>query len=75
MWQQVLDAAVGPRGQLVHHVPEIGMWVMPVELGRLDQAHDGGGALARSQRSSKQPVLAPQGHGPDLVLDPVVVDR
>lgn len=58
MWPQVLDAAAGARRQLVHHVFEVGVRVVPVELGRLDQAHDGGSALARAQRAGKQPVLA-----------------
>ena len=47
--QQFNDAAVGPGGQFVHHVLEVGVRVMTIEFGRLDQAHDGGGALARSE--------------------------
>jgi len=47
--QQFTDAAVGPGGQFVHHVLEVGVRVMPIELGRLNQAHDGGGPLARSE--------------------------
>ena len=46
MWQQLVDAAVGPGRQLVHHVLEVGVGVVAIELGRLDQAHHRGGALA-----------------------------
>lgn len=46
--EQVLDAAVGPCWQLVHHILEVGVRVVPVALGRLDQAHDFGSALACS---------------------------
>ena len=35
---------------------EVGVRVMPVEPGALDQAHDGRGPLARPQRSGEQPV-------------------
>lgn len=39
MGQQFLDAAVGLRGQPLEHVAQVGVRVMPVELGRLHQAH------------------------------------
>lgn len=46
---------------------------MPVHACRLDQAHDCGRTLTGPQASSKQPVAAPKGNGPDLVLNPVVI--
>jgi len=49
--------------------------IMAVELGRLDQAHDGGRALAGPQAPGKEPVLPPGGNRANAVLDPVVVDR
>lgn len=42
--QQVLEATVGPRRLLVHHVFEVCVG-LPVELGRLDLNYDGGGTL------------------------------
>lgn len=41
---------------------------MPVELGRVDQAHDRGGALVGAQAAGEQPVLPPERDGPDAVL-------
>ena len=48
---------------------------MAVEPGRVDQAHDGRSPLASAQAAGEQPVFAADGNRPDLVLDPVVVDR
>ena len=48
---------------------------MPVELGRLDQAHDDGCAFTRTQRAGEQPVCATERYRADAVLQPVVVDR
>ena len=75
MWQELDDAAGLVRGQSREHVLEVGIRVVPVHTGRLDQAHDGGRSLARTQAAGKQPVVTTDGNGPDLVLDPVVVDR
>jgi hypothetical protein len=47
---------------------------MPVHASRLNQAYDRSRALARTQASSKQSVVAPNGNRPDLVLDPVVIN-
>ena len=46
MGQEVLDAAVHVSGQPRQHVLEVDPRVVPVEPGRLRQAHDDGGALA-----------------------------
>lgn len=75
MRQQLTDTAVGPGRQPVHHILEIGIRIKAVELGRLDQAHDGSGSLPSPQAARKQPVLAAQRNRAHLVLDPVVVDR
>ena len=48
---------------------------MPIELGTLDQAHDGSRTLPGSERARKQPVASPNRNRPDLVLHPVVDDR
>ena len=71
---QFLDAAVRLRGQTREHVLEVEVRIVPIELGRLHQTHDRSGALACLQTSRKQSVLAPERDGPDLVLDPVIVD-
>ncbi len=47
---------------------------MPIELGRLDQAHDGRGVLTREQRPGEEPVLASRGPWPDLLFVEIVVD-
>ena len=74
MRQELCNLAVLVGGQPHQDILEVGVRVMPVEPGTLDQAHDGSGALARAQRSGEQPVRAAHGHGPDLVFHPVVVD-
>ena len=74
MRQQLANLTGLVRGQALQHVAQIGMRIVAIELGRLDQTHDDSRALACQQRARKQPVLAPNGNGPDLVLDPVVVD-
>ena len=48
---------------------------MVIELGGLDQAHDGGRALAGTQATGEEPVLPPGRNRANAVLDPVVVDR
>ena len=72
MRQELVDAAGLVHGQPREHILEIGVRVVPVHARRLDQAHDGGRSLARTQAAGKQPVVATDGNGPDLVLDPVV---
>jgi len=39
----------------------------------MDQAHHGGGTLARAQAAGEQPVVATNGNRPDLVFDSVVI--
>lgn len=74
MRQQLADLTGPVRGQSPQHFAQVGMRIVPMELGRLDQAHDGGRTLACQQRARKQPVLAPNRNGLHLVLDLVVVD-
>lgn len=73
MRQQLFDPIVRMRGQACEYVLQVGVRVMPVHLRRLDQTHDGRRTSTRSLRASEQPILAPKGDGPDLVLDPVIV--
>lgn len=74
MRQQFLDPAVRVRRQARENIFQIGVRIVPIELGRLDQAHHGGSALARTQGSGEQPVFSSKGHRPDLLLDVVVVN-
>ena len=67
MRQQIFDLAGLVRGQPGQDVLEVGIRVVPVHARRLDQAHDGGCALARAQRASKEPI------GPTLGNDPFIV--
>ncbi len=61
MGQQLCDLAVLLCGQPHQDILEVGVRVMPVKPGALDQAHDGSGALAGAQRSGEQPVRAAHG--------------
>jgi hypothetical protein len=54
--QEFLEIAGALSRQAFEHVGEVAVGIMSVELCGLDQAHHGGGALARAQRSSEQPV-------------------
>lgn len=74
MRQQLLNPAIRMRGQARENIFQIGVGIMPVHLRRLDQTHHGSRTPARPQGAGEQPVLATQGDGPDLVLDPVVID-
>ena len=75
MWQQVFDPACRLSGQARQDVFKVTIWIVAVELRRLDQAHDGGGSLAGAQRSRKEPVASTKRHRADSVFDVIVVDR
>lgn len=55
-------------------VPEIGLRIKAVELGRLDQCVDDGGAFAAGVGAGEEPVLAADGERPDRAFGGVVVD-
>ena len=63
------------RGQTLQHIFQIGVGIVPIEPGALNQAHDRSHTLACSQGASEQPVFSSDSNRPDLVLRPVVVDR
>jgi hypothetical protein len=71
--QQLSDLASSLCRQTGQKILEVGVWVMPVEFGRANQAHHRGNSFARAQRSREQPVIALNRNGPDLVLNPIVV--
>ena len=48
---------------------------MPIELGRLDQAHDGSRTLTGPELARKRPVVEANSNRPNLVFAPVVIDR
>ena len=58
MRQQFLDAAVQVHRQSCQHILEVGPRVMPIELGRLHQAHNHRGALASQLAAREQPCLS-----------------
>ena len=58
MWQKFIDPTIELRGQSGQNVLEVGKGVMPVELGRLQQAHHHGGTLAGQLAAYEQPVFA-----------------
>ena len=75
MRQQLVNPAVHVRRQPREHIFQVRMWVMPVELGRLNQTHGRRRSLPAAQRARKQPVVPANRNWPDLILDPVVVYR
>ena len=74
MWQQFVDLAVFLRRQASQHVLQIGVWIMPVELGTLNQTHHRSRTLPRPQGTCEQPIVATNGNRANLVFDPVVID-
>jgi len=46
MREQFVYCAGALRGQTLQNVLEVRVWVMPIELGRLDEAGDRRGALS-----------------------------
>ena len=53
MRQKFVDAAVRPGRQTFEHILHVREDIMPVQLGRLDQAHDGRSALSGTQAASE----------------------
>lgn len=51
MRQQFVDLAVFLRRQASQHVLQIGIQIIPIELGTLNQTHHSGRTLARTQCS------------------------
>ncbi|MDB5981889.1 MAG: hypothetical protein JWQ69_2904 [Pseudomonas sp.] len=58
MRQQLGDLTCSLRWQSRQNVFQVSIWVMPVEFGRLDQAHQRRRAFATAQRSCEEPILA-----------------
>src|SRR5674476_1411382 len=74
MWQQFFDLAVLLRRQASQYILQIRIRIMPVELGTWNQAHHRSSTLPRTQGAGEQPVVATDGDGANLILDPVVID-
>jgi hypothetical protein len=66
-----VDGMVADAGQ---NIPEIGLRIKAVELGRLDQGVDDGGAFAAAVGAGEEPVLAADGERPDRTFGGIVVD-
>ena len=58
MRQQLIDVLVFGLRQPGQDILDVGVRIMPVELGRLNQAHYGGQALAGGERTREEPILA-----------------
>ena len=65
MQHQLAHVAGALRGQALQNVLEVLVGVMPIELGRLDQARDGSCALTSRERAGEQPILSAHGPRPD----------
>lgn len=55
VWKKLLDATGRVSRQALEHVLETAIWVVTVELGGLDQAHDDNCTASRAQRTGEQP--------------------
>lgn len=75
MRQQLVDPAGGVGGQPIQHVLEVRVGLVPVDPCRVQQAHDRGRALARTQAAREQPIRPSECDRSDVVLDPIVRDR
>ena len=75
MGEQLGNHAVALGWQACQHIFQIGIRIMPVELGTLDQTHDGRTTLAGTQLTGEQPIIPADGNRANLILDMVVIDR
>ena len=72
--QQLLDAVDRMLGDAPKHVAQVRFGIEPIELGRLHQAVDRGGALAARVRAEEEVVLAAKAHAAQRSLGRIVVD-
>jgi hypothetical protein len=70
--QQLVDLTVQLRRQSREDVLEVGPGVVPVQLGRLQQARDDGSAFAGQLAPHKKPVPASEAPRPHLVFAEVM---
>jgi hypothetical protein len=73
--QQIVDLAVSLRWKPCEDVLHVGIRVIPIDLGVLDQARQCSGTLTGPQRPCKKPIVSAQCGRADLVLAPIVVYR
>jgi hypothetical protein len=75
MRQKLVYSAHWVGRQTLEHILEVlSIRVVSVELGRLDQAHNGGSTLTGAKRPGEQPVGSAQSHRPDPVFEMIVVN-
>lgn len=74
MGQEFSDATSRLGGQPLQDISQVGIGLMPVQFGGLDQAHDSGSPLASPQAAGEQPIVATQGNRANAILDPIIVD-
>jgi len=48
---------------------------VPVKARGMNQAHHRCGSLSGTQAAGEQPIIATDGHRPDSILNPIVIDR
>ena len=60
MREKIGDFAVGLSRQTRQDNLQISEWIVAIEFGGLDQAHDGGGTFSGAQAAGEEPVLAPE---------------
>ncbi len=70
MRQQLVDAAGRMCRHPLQHILEVRVGLVPVDAGRVHQAHHGRCSLAGTQATCEQPVRPADGHRPDVVLHP-----
>ena len=67
MRQQLADHAVALGWQAGQDIFQIGIRIMPIELGALNQTHDGRTTLARTQGAGEQPIVASNSDRSNLI--------
>src|SRR5579862_8265768 len=60
-------------GYAFEHIPQVGFWILAVELGSTDKGVDAGGALTTRVCSGEEMIFASQGNAPESLLCGVVV--
>jgi hypothetical protein len=73
--QQFFEAMFGREGKALEHVAQVGVGIVAVEPGALDQAHHDRSPPTGAGGAGEQPVRPAERDRADAVLHPVVVDR
>ena len=71
--QQLVNTAIGMHRQTREHIGQINQRFDAIHLGRLNQAHDLGGACTGDHRATEEPIFTTNSPRPNLVFDTIVV--